>query len=114
MTVGDSSGTYFVINRSGIYSIHAYFVGTSGGQPTAAIDVSSNIGHSSFANVIQLAYSAGVTSTGAALSVSYTGFLPSNANNYYKLKMTNISANSNSRLMITFLGESPNVPGFPY
>jgi hypothetical protein len=124
MTVANNNGTYFVVNRSGIYSIHAYITGTTAGQPQLYIDVSTNIAHSAInpSTTPQLASSAGVaavspTPSGSNLSVSYTGFLPSNSGNYYKIKGSAVTLGSGyngGRIYITFLGESPNVTGVPY
>ena len=119
MTTSASNGTNFVIKRNGIYSIQAYFQGTNGGgAPVAMIDVSTVAGHSAIDRTTapQLAHST-ASSVGTSLSVTYTGFLPSNDNNFYKIKMSTIAPGAGyngGRIYITFLGESPLVAGVPY
>jgi hypothetical protein len=114
ITVADNCGTYFTINRTGIYSIFTWSGVSASSQWNTIVDASSAIAHNAMNyNIPTLGVGWGSTTLGTSTS-SFTGVLPSNNSIYYKVKTDGATPNTNSRLVITFLGEAPTVASMPY
>jgi hypothetical protein len=122
MTVASNTGTYFTVNRTGLYNFSVYLAGSDVGGAAVFIDCSTSITHSAIDrtqnaiianNVVPAVTAGGATS----LTSVFTGVLPSNSGIYYKVKASSITpgtGRSGGRLVITFLGEAPAVTGFPF
>ena len=112
VTIGTNSGTYFVVNKSGIYSIVVTTVGSAGTNYSAGVDASTNIAHNATGFTNTNALVTQTVLTGATrVAFNYTGYLPAISNMYYKVK-TASSLTEDSKLYITFLGETPAYSGF--
>jgi hypothetical protein len=106
-----TNGAYWVINRSGIWSISVNLTNQDDAQ-WMSLDVCTNIAFSArLNNVNTLAQSHNRTYG----SFGYTGYLSSNATMYYKVMAVAGEQNSLvSKLSITFHREMPNInPVFP-
>jgi hypothetical protein len=119
MTVAANRGTYFVVKKGGIYSINASFTGTpSPSPPTAYLDVSTNADHNTVTTAYQmLTVNVGDPGNNYA-SVSWTGYLPSNDNYYYKIKLASLTVNTTGspggRIHIVLLSEAPTAAYVPF
>jgi hypothetical protein len=119
MTVASNRGTYFVVKKGGIYSINASFVGTpSTSPPTSYLDVSTNADHNGVnTDYQQLMINVGDPANNYA-SVSWTGYLPSNDNYYYKIKLASLTVNTTGspggRIHIVLLSEAPTAAYVPF
>jgi hypothetical protein len=121
VTVASNNGTYFVINRSGVYAINSYInISSATGGWFLAIDSSTNPAHTGVGagSMPQIAVNGGPNGV-TQLSTSFIGFLPSNSNIYYKAKLSTAAtpggAGFNSgRIQFTYLGETPDVTGVPF
>ena len=112
--MGSNTGTWFTIVKTGIYAINGWIAGSTNNLYYASIDASTNAAHSTVVpgNTTELASTTGFNGAGRVM-VNYTGYLPSNAGMYYKLKVGGgLSANTVYRLYITFLGETPSNSSF--
>jgi hypothetical protein len=122
MTVGSNAGTYFTVNRTGLYNFSVYLGGTDAGNATVFIDCSTNIAHSAIDRTQHTILANNVVVpvvNGGAVSLTsvFTGVLPSNSGIYYKVKASAIlpsAGRAGGRFVITFLGEAPAVTGFPF
>jgi hypothetical protein len=107
-------GTYFVIKKSGIWSVHMGPFSNSALGGTGILDASNNFTQLALPpygpRTIDYSAQTGVSMTSA---LKYTGFLPSNAGVYYKVVQNNttLSGNSNSSVFtLSFLAETPAGP----
>jgi hypothetical protein len=102
-------GTYFVCKRSGLWNLT--FQAHGGNQNTSiAIDISTNVQDNENPGGVAARALAWLTMGYFVGSVTYTGYLPSNDNLYYKFKCNNnvlSQMQSNTWMTITFLGEQP-------
>jgi hypothetical protein len=102
-------GTYFVCKRSGLWNLT--FQAHGGNQNTSiAIDISTNLQDNENPGGVAGRALAWLTMGYFVGSVTYTGYLPSNDNLYYKFKCNNnvlSNMQSNTWMTITFLGEQP-------
>ena len=108
------NGTYFVCKRSGVWTITTGLHGNSS-TPSLMIDVSNNITYNDAINVN--AKRALATTIGGHFyaNLSFTGYLPSNDNLYYKIRCTGFGIDTDAAyLYITFHNELPAATGFPY
>jgi hypothetical protein len=106
-----STGSYFTILKSGIWSISAIIANADAAQ-YVSLDASTNTtfsGHMDNTGTICV----GHTSFGG--QVNFTGYLSSNASMHYKFHapIANFAAPAN-KLMISFICELPDIsPTFP-
>jgi hypothetical protein len=119
MTVGDASGTYFRINKSGIYSFNVWLGGTTSGNPLVYLDVSTNIGHDAIDVTKNPEVAVNQTVSGSARgSLSWTGFLPSNSTYYYKIKVSALGSiatgPTGGKIYVCFLGEVASGADVPF
>jgi hypothetical protein len=111
ITVASNTGTYFTINKPGIYAITAITNGTTTGNYNASIDASTNIGHNAAFTTPSLAALTGFNGQGW-WTLNYTGYLPSNSGMYYKVKVSGAMGLTTSRLTIAYLGETTAFSGW--
>jgi hypothetical protein len=104
-----TTGAYFRILKSGIWSIHAVSQGQDSGA-YLSIDASTNTNQNGTSHLTMLARNSGYQA-----SVNYIGYLSSNASMYYKVigYFTEVG-NKGQKLSISFLQELPDItPTFP-
>jgi len=108
------NGTYFVCKRSGLWSITSSIHG-NGQYPTYIMDVSNNITYNDAVTIDSKRSLAGTLGGYYYATLSFTGYLPSNDNLYYKFRTGGLGPDTNSTyLYITFHHELPAATGFPY
>jgi hypothetical protein len=106
-----TNGSYFVIKKSGIWSIKCVVTNQDGAQ-YASLDASTNIGFGGHLNDVgKLAQS----HTSLYGDLTYVGYLSSNSGMYYKIIAPSGEQNSkNAKILITFISEMPDIsPTFP-
>jgi hypothetical protein len=111
ITVASNVGTYFTINRNGIYAFSVLGTGSTNNNYELQLDASTNIGHSNTTNNIILSTVTGFNGAGRN-GVNFTGYLPSNSGMYYKVKATSQFLSPTVRIVITFLQETTAQSGY--
>jgi hypothetical protein len=106
-----TNGSYFVIKKSGIWSIKCVVTNQDAAQ-YCSIDASTNIafgGHIDSTGKLAQGHSSFIG------DLTYVGYLSSNSGMYYKIIAPSGEQNSkNAKLLITFISEMPNIsPTFP-
>jgi hypothetical protein len=117
LVLSNAAGCSFKINRSGIWSI-SWVLGVSNGFASwidASTNENSNVALGTTGTYIVAFANTGV---GTITQGSWTGYLPSNASTFYKVRTNSaaltLNANSNY-FMATFLTETSNAGGnFPF
>ena len=117
LVLSNTTGCSFKINKSGIWSI-SWMLGVSNGF-SSWIDASTNDNSNVALNTTgTYLVSYAQAESGTLSAGSWTGYLPSNANIFYKVRTNSaaltLTANSNY-FMATFLSETSNAGGnFPF
>jgi hypothetical protein len=107
-------GTYFVCKRSGLWTINATIHG-NGVNPTLVLDVCNSVAYNDTININSKRHLVGVLGGYYYASVSFTGYLPSNNNLFYKIRSGGYGGDLNGNLLyIAFHNELPAATGFPY
>jgi hypothetical protein len=109
-----TNGTYFVIKKSGIWSIQAGpFTHSGGGGGTSALAVSNVFTGLTLPAPGPTSLDQAQTASGLTKAVTYTGFLPANTGLYYKVYQNNptLTTNSNSAtFVLSFIAETTAGP----
>jgi hypothetical protein len=114
LTNSASLGSYFVVKKAGIYSVTSYVTG--GAANTWNHRILGNTVNSStdmfVAGATVFAGGGNLNSIGES-TLTYVGYLPANTNYFYKIGLsTGLGAGTTSKLVITFLYETPALTGF--
>jgi hypothetical protein len=107
-------GSSLIVKKSGIWSISYVINATAIGQYSWVDASTNNVAASTYppATSTVIAFGQG---SGTSSSVSWTGYLPSNANVYYKFRFSGTPSAMNTYLTIAFLHETPAMAGnYPF
>lgn len=109
VTVGSASGTYFVFNKSGVYAIQMYVVGPTNGTWFGRFVASTTSNFTSYTPTPATVVMSTTHFNGdGEATMSYVGYIASNASLYYKVAVTTaLTSITALNFSITYLAEMP-------